>query len=125
MPGQLRGRLSSLFTRNASAPGSAVTQESLSPERRSLVSFQPVVRLLSTSMLASPRFPKAPPSPQLREGFDYTPLSGGRRVAPLRRLIVLASTVVPGRAHQLAFAGAAVLCGFVGGLLLAWSLGLL
>lgn len=126
MPGEVRsqssGRLSSLFGRKT---GTDMTPESLSPGRRSLVSFKPVVQLLSTSMLAAPRFPKAPPSPQLREGYDYTPLLSEKRSPPLRRLNVLASTVVPGRSFQAVFAVSAISCGFAGGMLLAWWLGLL
>src|SRR5690349_21372156 len=101
MSGPVGSRGSSLVERAGTQGDVPVDSLGPGPGRRSLVSFQPLVRLLTASMLASPRFPKAPQSPHLRAGFDYTPLSNARS-APLRRLVALASTAVPPGSFQAA-----------------------
>jgi hypothetical protein len=130
MAGRVGSRISSLFGLRSGKPSAATpietsTQDSIGPGRRSLVSIQPLVRWLTASMLAEPRFPKEPAPPHLKAGFDYTPSAETRESSKPRRPPARRSTVVPGASIQAVLAIVAILCGFAGGLLLARALGLL
>ncbi len=93
-------------------PASAVVKVDLSP------------RLVTDSLLLSPRLPKPPASPKLEAGRDFMPLVGdtaGARELARRR----ASMAMPGGGAGLGPALIAMLVGFMAGVILAWAVGLI
>jgi serine/threonine protein kinase len=120
---KLRARSEQALSLRA-APRAPLMRDVSKPPEASLLRMQVSPRIVTDSILLSPRLPKAPASPNLEAGRDFMPMHGDpARDAELE--LRNRSTHVPSRGVGSIPALIAMVVGFAAGVVLAWAAGLI
>lgn len=122
-PSKLRARSEKALSLRVAERGPLMREVSKPPES-SVLRLQLSPRIVTDSILLSPRLPKAPAAPNMEMGRDFMPMLGDpARDAELE--IQNRSTRVPNRGVGSIPALIAMVIGFGAGVVLAWAAGLI